>query len=147
MTVTNTWSQREQRVLEAVLAVEEADGDRLVTDRLAESAGLTEPEARHALLALIEDGYVSITQSVGGGGGGPIVAIWPRLRGKGRRAVGQWPADAYDALLTVLQERIDAEPDPAERSKLERLLSAVAGMGRDVLVDVLGATIKHAGGL
>lgn len=145
MPVPETWSRREQRVLEAIYEIEEADGDRISTEQLGEMTGLPEREAQRALVALIDDGYVRVIQRMGGFTG--FVATFPRLLGPGRRAVGQWPADSYEALLAILRERIEAETDPVERSKLEKLLTAVAGMGRDVLVDVLGAAIKHAGGL
>lgn len=141
-----TWADREAKILEAILAVEEADRDRLMTDELATTTGLPEPEAQRGLLALIESGHVSITQKLGGGRG-PLIVIMPRLRERGRRAVGQWPKDGFDALVALLDERIRAEPAGDAKTRLERLRDALLGIGRDVVVDVLGAAIKNAGGI
>jgi hypothetical protein len=140
------WADREAKVLEAILAVEEADRDRLMTDELASTTGLDEADARRALLALIESGHVSVTQKLGGNHG-PAIMIMPRLREKGRRAVGQWPKDGYDALVAILEDRIRTTSDGDEKTRLSRFLEAVRGMSRDVLTDVIAAAIKSAGGL
>jgi hypothetical protein len=53
-----------------------------------------------------------------------------------------WPdaGDAFDRLVWVLEQRI-AEAPPEEKSKLQKVLDAVVGIGRDVGVEVLGAAI------
>lgn len=144
--VTRTWTTRELPVLLAVLELEEA-GEAVVTGaKLAEMAGIGEAEAKRAFDALAEDGFLSHGQMVHAGRSGWAVMV-PRLRGKGRRAVDQWPANGFDALVAIIGQRIQDEAEPAERSKLERLRDAILGVGRDVATDVLGAAIKHAGGI
>ncbi len=141
-----TWNDREARMLEAILAIEEADGDRVTTTELAETTGLSEPEAQRGLLALVEDGYLTYSVRIGGSANrGPLLVMMPRLRGKGRRAVGQWPADGFEALVAILETRIQDEPDVAKRSRLERLRDALVGVGREVVVDVIRDTIEHGG--
>lgn len=139
------WAEREAKILEAILAIEEADRDRVMTDELATTTGLNEVEVRRGLEALIEDGFMSAKHL--GGSRGPLVLIMPRLRGKGRRAVGQWPKDGFDALVAILDERIRAVPEGPEKNGLERFRDAILGMTRDVVIDVLGAAIKSAGGI
>lgn len=141
----DTWTTRELPILEAVLKLEEADTKQVRSSDLARMAGLTDAEARRAWAALAEDGYVRSSQMLGGSFN-QWVAVYPRLRGKGRRAVKQWPADGYDALLAALDERI-AAAEPAEQSKLVRFRDGLIGMGRDVAVDVLGALFKAGAGL
>lgn len=47
-----TWATREAPILEAILAIEEADRDRVTTGELATTTGLSEPDAQRGLLTL-----------------------------------------------------------------------------------------------
>jgi hypothetical protein len=77
-----------------------------------------------------------------------------RLTEKGLQVTAGWPAAsgevALDRLLAMIDQRIDAATSDEERSRWERLRDGVLGVGRDVFVGVLTATIsaaaKDAGG-
>jgi DNA-binding IclR family transcriptional regulator len=140
-----TWAKREAPILEAVLTIEEDDEDRMSSSQVADKVGLPEAEVMRALTALNEADFVTWSQVAGLGFS--KLYIRPRLLERGRRAVGQWPVDGFDALVEILDERIRREPAGDERTKLERLRAAVGGMGRDVIVDVVGAWLKSLGGL
>ena len=57
---------------------------------------------------------------------------------KGLRVVGAWPSDdPYDALLALLERKIEATDDPAEKSKLAALRGSVADVGKQVIAGLL----------
>jgi hypothetical protein len=91
-------------------------------------------------------GYIHAGRMLGANGGS-FVLVAPRLEERGRRAIGQWPADGFDALVAALTQRIADEPEAEARSKLQRLLDAVLGAGRDIATDVIAAAIKHSAGI
>jgi len=71
-----------------------------------------------------------------------------RLTEKGLQVTAGWPSAsgdvAFDRLLTVIEERIEASTTDEERSKWERFRDEVAGVGRDVIVGVLTTTVNAA---
>lgn len=71
-----------------------------------------------------------------------------RLTEKGLQVTAGWPSAsgevALDRLLTVIEERIAASTTAEERSNWERLRDGVLGIGRDVFVGVLTATVNSA---
>ena len=142
--VPMTWAARERPILESLFELEEEGENRVYSGLVAERTGLPEDQVMRGLVALREAGYYrgetlnGFTQTV---------IIRPHLTEKGRREIGQWPADSYDALLAALTDRIAREEDATERTKLQRLLDAVTSIGRDVAVDVIGAALKRATGL
>ena len=140
-----TWASRERPILEAILAIEEAGKDRMTSVDLAAAVGLAEAEAIRGINALEEAGYVAWSSRAGVGRS--KIYLLPRLLERGRREVGQWPSDGFDALIRLLDERIKAEPEPVEKGRLERFRSAVLDLGRDVLADVLSRAIGGGLGL
>jgi hypothetical protein len=138
-----TWTTRELPILEVLFVLEEEGQNRVGSSLIAERTGIPEQEVVRGVLSLYEAGY--FTAQILGVGSNILVSH--RLREKARREIGQWPADSFDAFVAALKERIAAEPDAEVKSRLQRLLDAVIGIGRDVATDVIGAAIKHAGGL
>lgn len=130
-----TWEQRELKILEAIAQLELDDKDRVDHGTLMRMTGLTEPEARQGLTALSEGGY--IRHGSRAGSRGSWIIFMPRLSAMGRRAVGQWPPESLDAILRVLEARIQAEQDPERRSKLEKVRDAIGQLSYDVLKGVL----------
>jgi hypothetical protein len=130
-----TWLTREVPILEAIAEIEAVPKASIWMNRLAEITRLSERDAGVGFLALVEDGFVTFGTRTGSGENFLVVA--PKLRGKGRRAVGQWPPDGMDALARLLEERIASEPDEDKRSRLIRLRDALADLSQDVLRGVL----------
>jgi len=64
---------------------------------------------------------------------------------RGWQVVAAWPGAASDdvvlRLLDVLNAEIERTDDPDRKSKLEKLRDGVAGIGRDVLTDVLSKVL------
>jgi hypothetical protein len=60
----------------------------------------------------------------------------------GLQTVSDWPRgneEAATALLVALAARIDATPSTEERTKLQKALEGMRGLGRDLLVDVMAS--------
>jgi len=54
------------------------------------------------------------------------------------RIVGAWPSDdPYEALLALLDRRIETTSDPAERSRLAAFKTSAADVGKATLVGIL----------
>jgi hypothetical protein len=66
----------------------------------------------------------------------------PRLRGKGRRAIEQWPVDGFAALIALLDQRIRDEKESEARSRYQRVRDAVTGMSREVAAELIADLIK-----
>ena len=138
-----TWETREQPILEA-LAEREASGVRVyLSSDVGASIGLTEIDTEIGFLGLEEDRYLTAGPKRLMGG----VMINPRLLGKGRRAVGQWPADPYEELLRALRDQIAREADPQTRSRLQGIVEALGEVGQTVLTSVLTDVVKRTAGL
>jgi hypothetical protein len=140
-----TWERRE---LPLLLATARAEGTRADarTESLADATGLSAQDASLGLRALFDADY--LTGDNASSNDGPSFDLLDvRLLEKGRRAVGQWPADASAILFGILAERIVEATDPVEKSRLEQLRAAALGVSREVLVSVLRALARQAAGL
>jgi len=92
---------------------------------------------------LVEGGYLTGTDS--DDASVPYEGFFNlRLTPEGRRRVGQWPTDPAEAFLAALDRRIDAETDDEARSRLQRARTALGGLAREVLAEVLVAAGKWA---
>ena len=92
------------------------------------------------LRSVKEADYITWTQE-GPTMGGTVRLTKPRLAQRGRVLLGQWPDDAYDALVTELEARIAATEDHGEKGRLRGILEGVVGAGREFTVDVLAKAI------
>jgi hypothetical protein len=81
-----------------------------------------------------------------------IGPLFVQLSEKGLQVTAGWPASsgeaAYGRLLTLLNQQIETTSSPEEHSRLERFRDEAVGVGRGVLVQVLGdaAGITMRGG-
>jgi len=139
-----TWVRREQLLLEAIAAAEEA-GERVNTADLVETTGLGEVETQLGIRALYDAEFIDGSDATTMGDIFDLMLI--RLLELGRQAVGQWPSeDQYAALLAVLDRQISEARDADERTRLERLRDAAIGAGREVAVSLLTAWTRYLGG-
>jgi hypothetical protein len=82
---------------------------------------------------LAEANYIrgGVEKMMTGGDPRPWFIAHAELAERGARAVGLWPAeDPYDALVALLEQRINEEPDEEHRLSLRKLGSALAGVGK-----------------
>ena len=144
-----SWN-RARPVLTAVVQRWEQLGaaDAVDTDAIAADMGeeMTGAEVRRTLELLERDGYLDAQHEAGTDG--PI-AVTPEP--KALHALRAWPTGAGDAeivqgLLAALDEAIEGASDPEEQSRLRRLRSAAADVGKSVLAGAIVAAGKMAAG-
>jgi hypothetical protein len=148
--VDDTWDNRAVPILEHVATLE-ATGAPFNLPHVAETLGCSRSEVQIEVDRLRSGGYLGGDLVQKGDGAGGIV-VWdfrrPRLLEKGSRAVGQWPSDdPYDALLSLIEQRLDDETDPETRTKLERLRATLLDVGKGVAGGILGSLIRAGLGL
>jgi predicted ArsR family transcriptional regulator len=138
--VRATWESRELPILRAIHDLEEADSVQVTTGELAQMAGISEPDARRAFHALLEDGYVQSGTILGGSP--QQVILFPSLRGDGRRAIEQWPSEtALAALLSVLDERI-ASGSGQEQTRFRGLRDSILSIGEQAAGSLLADALR-----
>jgi hypothetical protein len=142
----STWEDREEPILLAVWRYDEQGETEIGLAEIAEAAGLDPQLTRRVARALVEEGYMDGASVSLLGGGYELRA--PRLRERGRVAIGQWPTqDGYEALLQAVDERIAATSDPAEKTRLERFRAAAGDVGKNVVGALLTAALRGYAGL
>lgn len=140
--VESTW-KADLRVLEAVAEAEQERIPYFGVREISQKAELGEEATIVSLMALYEAAPPYIDARPLPGDDRIIAINGIKLTERGRRTVGVWPSEnAYDALLDLLAQRIDAEPDPEHKSKLQRLRETVQGMSRDVVVGLMTEAVK-----
>lgn len=141
-----TWEGREALILEAVAQAQEEGTEANIAARAA-VPDLDANVYKETLASLEDDGYLSVAIQRNGVGrveGAHVRRITP----KGRRVVGQWPTDdPASELLAVLQQQIEQETDPVERSRLERLRDALGDVSKSVVAGLVTAAAKSLTGL
>jgi hypothetical protein len=148
MTIERIWERRDLPVLSAI-AHATAHQPECTPEQLREAMpDLEEDELKQSLVWLKESGYIEAIFLMADQAVLPVRILGIRLLERGRWAVGAWPReDSYAALLDLLEQRIQAEPEPDRKSKLVRVRDAVVAAGRDVMVDVIAGLVRGAAGL
>lgn len=137
------WSTREQPILDAIAELSESGNPGL--DRIVEVTSLPHGEVQRAVQSLAEADYLTGLDVSTMGTGFDLIEI--RLLERGLRATGIWPSDPYDEFVNVLEERLAASTDPAERSRLQRLLDAAIDVGKGAATAVITDVVKRTAGI
>jgi len=145
--VTQTWTDREQCMLEAIRDAEEAS-EPTSLGLLVKRLELDERLVKLTLRRLSDAGYLTgvvyrdaLTREV-------VSAPHVRLKERGLRAVEVWPSeDPYAALVDLLEAQLEAETEPEKRSKIQALLAGVTSAGREVVVSLGTAWMRQQMGL
>jgi hypothetical protein len=143
MPAAMTWYEREVPILEAVHAREEA-GDRTDLEDIVEATGLDSLVAGRAVRSLVESGRLEGIDATGGDDVTNFLRL--RLLEPARRDIGQWPPGPAEALIALLDRRIDTATDPYERTRLERFRDAAVLFVRDVGAQTAGTILGNAAG-
>jgi hypothetical protein len=115
---------------------------------LGRDLGFDPIEVAGELEALIEAGYLrgSIKRAWPSDDARPWFYVNAGLAERGLRLLGYWPAeDPYEALLQRLEQRIDEEPEPERKSRLQRLRDGLISLGRDVGSDLIASVLMELG--
>jgi|GEM_PF-1487611 hypothetical protein len=143
-----TWNDVELPILEAVRQAEAQGATNVMGVVVDATPNLSEQQRINAIISLERSGYVEATHRRTGDGVEHLYMVGT-LNEDGRRAVGQWPSNQspVDVLISLLQDKIDATPDIAEKGRLQSLLNSLSQVGKSVLTDVLSSLIRHQAGL
>ena len=142
-----TWSWRELPILDAVVWLE-GTGSTMAAEAIAAEAGIDDVhEATEGIAALVKAEYL-IGHPVTGWGDPVELYIIDGATEKARRVTGQWPsADPLANLVRLLEHRIADEPDPVEKTKLQKFRDALLGMGEAIATSVLTEAMKQSMGM
>jgi hypothetical protein len=89
---------------------------------------------------LCRSGYIAgeVHRTMTGGDPRPWFLQGCALAGRGLRSVGAWPSeDPYDALLQLLDRKIEETDEPGPRSKLKALKCSASDVGRATVAGLL----------
>lgn len=140
-----TWTSRDFPVLEAAVRAVDADFTKFPEGQdIALTTGLDVNDVGRAFKAL--DGhYLAVSMTMGGPARWHVTEVSPEAR----RVVGQWPSPEalVDKLVSSLNAAAEREGDPEKRSKLRATAGTVAGIAREIFVEVAAATITGRSGL
>jgi hypothetical protein len=110
------------------------------------AAGLDETASGWAVQDLVDEGFLRGVKD--GSAAYRFMGYFDlRLTERGRRAVGQWPPGAIDALLAELDRHIARERDPEKKGRLQRWRDAAAEVAPEVVGSAIGAFTSTAMGL
>ena len=136
--VKDRWYSLDVPILEFI------DSRRLVAGvitarEIAEVVKADRQEVASELERLCNDGYLDASvYKPGGADKGEWQLNRSALTGKGLRVVGAWPSeDPYQALLELLDQKIEQTEDGGQRSKLQALKASLADIGRAVIAGLL----------
>ena len=134
------WTTRDFPVLrEVARRVDETMQYVSVAD-VMQATGLPEADVIRAGVALAGAGLVDTMGAMGH----PVVRF-TGISPEARRKVGLWPdaGDATDRLIWALEQKIEQTTDAEQRGRLAKLRDAVAGVGRDLMVEVTAAMLTR----
>ncbi|MGP4030066.1 hypothetical protein [Actinomadura sp. 3N407] len=140
-----TWSTRDEPVLEAIVELIDA-GNRLVRPHdLASHTGLDIETVQRALVALAHEDppLFEYTDSTTYGSKYTELDSIRNPTGHARRTVRTWPTaeTLADRLIAALQEAADNTEDEEQAGRLRRTGQWFGSAGRDVLVNLIASTI------
>jgi DNA-binding transcriptional ArsR family regulator len=138
----STWETRDYPTLLAAARILDTSAHSVLAEEIAEDitrdCGLSVEDVTHALIALGEGGYLTVTREL----------VVSGVTERGRRAVGLWPSDddSVDALAEVLLQAAEQTDDPEDKTRLRKAGEAVAGLSHNVAEGLIKAWImRHTG--
>lgn len=137
----DVWASRDHPVLLAAAQLLDEVRTPITSNAVAARAGIEQEAAVRALLHL-GDEHLEIRDSSTYDGADCYVL---GITAEGLRASGQWPTAeaAVERLLAALDAQIDGAPEGSPRaSRLRAFRAGVAEVGKDLLVEVMGAVIS-----
>jgi hypothetical protein len=143
--MTEQWTA-DEKVLRSVVQLYEGTGAPVRLEAVLEACRDSDgQDVRQSLRRLSDHGYIEARGSMQ-----ERVMIVMAVTERGLRAVQFWPDDAEhlaDRLMQELARAVDVETEPARKSRLQRGLSGLGFMGRDLLVEVSAAAITRSIGM
>jgi hypothetical protein len=137
--VEDTWQNTALPILEYIHNNGGTLGILRVSD-ISEALGIDPLVVAEEIERLADAKYltVNLKKLLTGGNPGPWYLYPATLAEKGLRVVGAWPAEgSYDALLQLLDRKIDGESDKSARTRLKKLRHAVTEVGKTTIAGLI----------
>lgn len=135
----DTWTAVEGRVFLHVARLMTEHPETLINaSTVAKHLELQHVQVTDALHALVADGLIGQIDGTDLKGRVDVRVLTP----KGRRRAGRWPdsgSQAQAALLSALDQLVEAATTPEERTRRQRFRDAAGGLTKDTLTAVVGA--------
>ncbi len=141
----DTWFSRDLPVLTYLVErLDRFDVHRVDLPEIEQATGLSSDDVARALKALDGEFIEGLKQEEFS-----YPLFITGITGAARRAVGAWstPDSLVDRIVSGLDAAADQEPDPSRKSKLREFAEALGGSMREVVVEVVGATIARGIGI
>lgn len=138
----DTWASREMPILQAIAEKDQAGKTIERISELASATGLPRQLVEAGVRRLLEAEMIEGLDASSFDG---FELLEIRLRERGRRSIGSWPndTDAYAEFVRLLDQRVQAEEDPDERGRFERLREAAKRIGESGVGSLLAEFIKR----
>jgi len=138
----DTWFSRDMPVLEGAVALLEDSRPPVSDSDIAARTGIDRRDVMKALEALEED-FLEVGWD--DRGNLRVSGAVASCTSAARRATGKWPSaeSLAERAIAVVDERIANATDDGERSRWVKLRDGLAGAGRDLVVDVMGAVVNR----
>lgn len=138
------WHERELPILRYTSQrMDEVPGSLVDTSDIAAHLDLDRRTVEACVRNLQNAGYfTSVVWD--GGGGGTIMGVSERTL----REVDIWPkGDPLQDLLKALHDAEETATSPEEKTRVRKVIDAVSGASREVMVDVMASVIARQSGL
>lgn len=139
-----TWSTRDEPVLEAIVELLDAAARAVDPPELAERTGLDVESVRRAIIALAHEDPPFFTYSDFSALNGPTdLRVIRNVTGHARRTVGAWPTPEMlaDRLIAGIEQAANETDNEEEASRLRRTGQWFGAAGRDVLVNIISTAM------
>jgi hypothetical protein len=137
--VESTWENRDLIVLQAAVKLMDASNRPVLPEQLAAATDLPIEDVQHALRALGGEDPPYFQCIDGSSLAGASIAGVTSPTGHARRTVGAWPTPEglTERIIDGLQTAVDQSTDEKERTRAQKALDGVKGVGKGVLTSVL----------
>ncbi len=141
------WFSRALRILNTIQELEDEELHDIGVAELAARTNLSAGMVHAELRRLLAEGYIlGVLEGDMGGDPASELLMDFQLSAEGARAVGAYPSrDPYEALLAILERRIDEAPDEETRSRWRRALDGMKRLGGDVGANLMAGVLIELG--
>jgi hypothetical protein len=146
--INDTWDARAIPILQFLAARD--DMDPVSIGQIVDATGIQGRDVVSEIDRLTSGGYINsrLVRLGTGGDVRPWFLDGSRLGERGARTVGMWPSeDGFQALLQLIERRIDGESDQARKVGLSRLKDSLIGIGAATGTTLLSAWLQGIVGL
>jgi hypothetical protein len=138
-----TWTDRDLPVLKAIVELDDEGAYLFGPRELMKHTGLPYGTIRQALIALAGEQPPFFDYTDGSDDESREIAAIKNISGHARRTVGTWPTpeSLAEQIIAGLNAAAEQAPDEEQRSRLQRAAASIAGVGRDVTVNVIATAL------